>query len=140
MSKNGPIIIVDDDPDDQHFLLEVGKRLNVRNKFKVFLNSSDVLSYLRTTKDQPFVIFCDVNMPEQSGFELRKEILSDPKLQDKSIPFIFFSTSSRAKDVERAYKLTVQGYFVKPYSLDEVEKTMKTILDYWTLCKHPHSE
>jgi CheY-like chemotaxis protein len=140
MSKNGPIIIVDDDPDDQHFLLEVGKRLNVRNKFKVFLNNSDVLSYLRTTKDHPFVIFSDVNMPQQGGFALRQEILADKRLREKSIPFIFFSTSSRDKDVERAYQLTVQGYFVKPYSLEEVEKIMKTILDYWTLCKHPYSE
>jgi hypothetical protein len=35
--------------------------------------------------------------------------------------------------------MMVQGYFEKPQSLSEIKETIKLIIDYWKLCKHPNS-
>ncbi len=52
-------------------------------------------------------------MPIMNGLELRRHIQENEGLRKKSIPFVFLSTAARPKEVEEAYNLTVQGFFVK---------------------------
>ncbi len=92
-----------------------------------------------STPDKPFLIICDVNMPELSGIELRRQLNENDYLREKSIPFIFFSTSAQPNHVSEAYQTMVQGYFEKPNNILEMKTRLKTILDYWTHCKHPNS-
>jgi CheY-like chemotaxis protein len=137
MPKSGPIILVDDDNDDQEILHEVLKGLGVQNKLIAFKNGHEAESYLRTTADKPFLILCDINMPVMNGLELRAIIEGDPFLKEKSIPFIFLSTTGNPLAVRKAYDLTVQGFFQKQNSLEEMRNNMKLILDYWCNCLHP---
>ncbi len=66
-------------------------------------------------------------------------VLEDEFLRKKSIPFVFYSTSARKESVVKAYDMMVQGFFEKPQSLIEIKTTIKLIMDYWKLCKHPKS-
>jgi CheY-like chemotaxis protein len=138
--KSGPIIILEDDADDKGIIEEVLQELGVKNKLYWFTNSNEVFKYLKNTSDQPFIIFSDVNLPAESGVEFKKRVDSDHELRKKSIPFVFYSTSVDQKTVNDAYtKMTVQGFFQKNNSYSEVKETIKTIIDYWMLCKHPNS-
>lgn len=139
MTSSGPIIIVDDDTDDHFIFKEVAARLNLQNEILFFRNGHDVLPYLRTTTQKPFIIFCDVNMPQMDGLELRKVIQAEDYLRSKSIPFVFFTTGASLHQVRQAYDLTVQGFFIKESSFTETEKTFKLILDYWDKCLHPNT-
>lgn len=134
-----PIIIVDDDLDDHTIFREIAERLNLTNQLLFFRNGTDVLPYLRTTQDKPFIIICDVNMPVMNGLDLRRAINNEEFLRKKSIPFVFFTTAASSGQVQEAYDLTVQGFFIKESSYLETEKTFKLILDYWNKCKHPNS-
>ena len=138
-SSTGPIIFVEDDTDDQFIYEEICNRLRLPNKLKFFRAGEAVLNYLRETTDKPFIIFCDINMPEMNGLQLRKQINDEEHLRRKSIPFVFFSTAASAEQVRTAYDLTVQGFFLKEHSLATTEATIKMILDYWGKCKHPNS-
>lgn len=138
--KSGPIVIIEDDPDDQDLLKDVFQELSVKNKILFFEKSLDAFQYLKSTTDQPFVILSDINLPEQNGVEFKRQIDEDPQLRSKSIPFIFFSTSINKETIDIAYKeLTIQGYFQKTNSYDELRETIKLIIDYWKVCKHPNS-
>ena len=140
MAKAGPIILIEDDPDDKSVLEIVFEELNVHNKLIWFTNSKDSFDYLRTTSEQPFVILCDINLPLQSGIDFKRELDADPQLRKKSIPFVFYSTSVDQRTVNDAYiKITVQGYFQKKSSFKEIKDTIKVIVDYWQVCKHPNS-
>lgn len=139
MTNSGPIIIVDDDTDDHFIFKEVAARLNLSNEVLFFRNGNDVLPYLRTTTQKPFIIFCDVNMPQMDGLELRKTIQNEEHLRRKSIPFVFFTTGANVHQVRLAYDLTVQGFFIKESSFAETEKTFKLILEYWDKCLHPNA-
>jgi CheY-like chemotaxis protein len=75
-----------------------------------------------------------------SGLELLEKINADYKLKMKAIPFIFLSNSNSAKDVEQAYALGAQGYYVKPLLLDELSEIFKGIVNYWKMAQIPQSE
>ncbi len=78
-------------------------------------------------------------MPKLDGFELRNKIRTDAALQIKCIPYLFFSTASSQKAVIDAYSLSVQGFFIKQNTIDELEKTITVIMDYWKRCIAPHN-
>jgi CheY-like chemotaxis protein len=137
MQSSAPIIIVDDDMDDHFILSEIGQRLGIRNRLVFFRSGSEVLQYLKTTAQKPFIILCDINMPQMDGLELRRIIDSDDELRKKSVPFLFFSTAASAHQISEAYDLTVQGFFIKESGFEETAKTLKLILDYWSKCLHP---
>ena len=139
MSLNGPIIFVEDDADDQFIFEEICIKLGVSNQMKFFYSAEAVLSYLRQTPDKPFIIFCDINMPEMDGLELRKQINAEDYLRRKSIPFVFFSTAATPSQVRTAYDLTVQVFFIKEHNFAETMSTIKMILEYWRKCYHPNS-
>jgi CheY-like chemotaxis protein len=137
MNENNPIIIVDDDLDDQFLIRKICENLSLSHDILFFDDGREVLKYLRTTTDKPFIIISDINMPIMTGFELRKEINQDEVLREKSIPFIFFSTAASPAQIREAYRLTVQGFFLKETSIKKIEETMKMIIEYWQKCKQP---
>jgi len=139
--KSGPIILIEDDEDDKGIFLDILKELQVPNPVIWFQNCDDAFTYLKETTEQPFVIFCDLNLPGLPGLEYKRKIDEDKALRKKSIPFVFCSTTADQHTVNKAYtQMTVQGFFQKPNSYSEHKKMIKLIMDYWDLCRHPNSK
>lgn len=135
-----PIVVVEDDADDQYFIKVICEKLGVTGDLLFFDNGKEALEYLTVTTRKTFLILCDINMPVMNGLELRRQIQMDEKLRRKSIPFVFLSTAARPQEVEEAYDLTVQGFFVKASQLKDMETSLELILKYWQNCKHPNSQ
>lgn len=133
------ILIVEDDQDDCELLIEALLANGIEHEFLCFENPSEALIYLKTTKDETYLIISDVNMPGMNGFDFKKEINEDKSLNKKNIPFIFFSTSSSTFLINEAYNLSIQGYFQKPNDLKEINHVARSIINYWNTCKHPTS-
>lgn len=138
MNKNGPIIVIEDDPDDQEVLVEIFQKLGYINKIIYFQDGNDALAYLNKTDVQPFLILSDINMPKINGFELRNRVFTNEQLQTKCIPYLFFTTSANKKSVIDAYTMSVQGFFVKPNSMQALENTIRKIVEYWQECIAPN--
>jgi len=138
MNKGGPIIIIEDDIDDQEILSAVFNELNYKNEIIFFGDGEKALEYLTTTELEPFIIFSDINMPRLSGMELREKIHQNEDLRLKSIPYLFFSTSAEQRHVIDAYSKSIQGFFVKPSGYNEIKETIKTIVSYWECCVSPN--
>ena len=138
MNRNGPIIIIEDDLDDQEMLTEIFKKLDHANELVFFEDSEDALVYLNREDVSPFLIISDINMPKLDGFGLRNKIRVDAQLHTKCIPYLFFSTASTLKTVVDAYSLSIQGFFVKAHSMAELEKTITVIMEYWKRCVAPN--
>ena len=138
MNKNGPIVIIEDDQDDQELLVEIFKNLGYENKIVYFQDGNDALVYLNKSDVQPFLILSDINMPKLNGFELRNRIFTDEQLQSRCIPYLFFTTAANKKSVVDAYSMSVQGFFVKPTSKQALEDTIRKIVEYWKECIAPN--
>jgi CheY-like chemotaxis protein len=138
MNKLGPIIIIEDDTDDQEILVDIFKELNYRNELVFFSDSVKALEYLTATEIEPFLVLSDINMPKLSGMELREKVHNNEDLRLKSIPYLFFSTSAEQRHVIDAYSRSIQGFFVKPTSYDKLKEVMKKIVEYWQECESPN--
>jgi CheY-like chemotaxis protein len=139
MNNNGPIIIIEDDKDDQMLLTEVFNKLNYPNEPMFFTDGEAALNFLNDTDIVPFLILSDINLPKLDGFALRSKIKMDAKLQLKCIPYLFFSTASNQRAVIDAYSLSVQGFFIKQSRFEELEKTIVVIMEYWKRCASPNN-
>lgn len=138
MNKGGPIIIIEDDTDDQELLIEIFKELNYDYKLVFFGDSEKALEYLTDTDIEPFLVISDINMPKLNGLELREKIHNNEDLRLKSIPYLFFSTSGEQQHVIDAYSRSIQGFFVKPRSYDKLKNVMVKIVEYWQECESPN--
>jgi CheY-like chemotaxis protein len=138
MSLKGPIISIEDDADDQFLIQSVVEELSLPNKLLFFGNGLEALLYLETTKEQPFLIICDINMPVMNGLELRARIDQNEYLRRKAIPFIFLSTADNPLVIKTAYESTIQGFFKKEDSFNDLKSRIKIIFDYWECCLHPN--
>jgi CheY-like chemotaxis protein len=137
MNKSGPIIIIEDDADDQLMLADVFKELNFANEI-VFLSDGELaLAYLIETDVEPFIIFSDINMPKLSGVELREKVRNNEDLRLKSIPYLFFTTHAEQKTVIDAYSKSIQGFFVKPHNYAKLKNIVRVIVEYWQECESP---
>jgi CheY-like chemotaxis protein len=139
MPHTRPILIIEDDKDDQEIFMDAIQSLAIKHPVKFFDNSHEVISYLMSEPKQPFLIFCDINLPGLNGIQLRKEMCENEAVKGKSIPFVFLTTSASPIFVQQAYELTVQGYFQKPSSMTEMRMLLRIIFDYWSYCKHPNT-
>src|SRR5687768_8632850 len=128
MNKSGPIIIIEDDIDDQDILSDIFKELNYNNKLIFFGDSVKALEYLTDTDTEPFLVLSDINMPKLNGIELREKIHNNEDLRLKSIPYLFFSTSSEQQHVIDAYSRSIQGFFVKPSDYNKLKNIIVKIV------------
>ncbi len=131
MSKSGPIIVTDDDLEDHLIFDEIFRNLNYPNKVIFFSDGNKAMDYLQRTDELPFLIISDINMPGMNGFEIRDKICANEKLSKKFIPYLFFTTSVDQKAVQQAYEQCVQGYFMKPATMSDLQNTLRKIIDYW---------
>jgi len=137
MNKSGPVIIIEDNKDDQEMLERVFKNLKYNNDIVFFVNANSALEYLNNKDVNPFLILSDINMPHINGIELRSLVHTNEQLQLKCIPYLFFTVRSDMQSVVEAYSLSAQGYFIKPVTIDKLENTIRKIMEYWEVCIAP---
>jgi CheY-like chemotaxis protein len=137
MNKNGPIVIIEDDAEDQQVLAMVLTDLGYTNEIIFFEDGLLALEHLKQDGFYPFLVISDVNMPKLNGFELRRLIYTNEQLSRKCIPYLFFTTAASEQAVVEAYSSSVQGFFVKPADYEELRHTVYLMIEYWKVCRSP---
>jgi CheY-like chemotaxis protein len=136
MRQRGPIVIVDDDLDDQYLYKKAFEKMNLEEDVVTFDNGADALEYLKRPAVDPFLILCDINMPMMNGLQMREAMCAQPVLRKKNTPFIFMSTSARRADIDKACSLYTHGFFEKQMSYEKHEALLKKIIEYWAGCRY----
>jgi len=139
MNREGPIVVIEDDIDDQEILQMVFKELDFSNEIVYLSDGQLALDYLMKDEVYPFMILSDINMPRLNGFELKKMLYTNEKISAKCIPYLFFTTSVELKTVIDAYTISAQGFFLKPDIYSKLVETMGTIVKYWKECYSPNN-
>ena len=97
-----------------------------------------LLDYLKSDEEIPFLIISDINLHPIDGFELREKILEDESSKFKSIPFIFWSGSASEDQIKKAYDLSSHGFFIKASTFKELKEIMTDIITYWHKSEIPY--
>src|SRR5688572_643258 len=139
LHNNAPILLIEDDEDDQKMLKIALEELNLKNDLITLNDGKAAIDFLKKSEVNPFIILCDMDMPRMNGLELWEKINQDPKLRRKAIPFIFLTSYDDLEDISDAYsRNTVQGFFVKGNDQKQIKEILRLILLYWDLCLHPN--
>jgi CheY-like chemotaxis protein len=138
VNKSGQIIVIEDDVDDRECMMAVFHALNFENEIIYFEDGESALAYLLQEPKEPFLILSDINMPRLNGLELKERIQNNEDLRLKCIPYLFFTTSANQQHVIDAYSKSVQGFFVKPNSMEKLTIIIKKIVEYWQECESPN--
>ncbi|WP_051664252.1 response regulator [Dyadobacter crusticola] len=129
--QNGPILYVGGDDDDRYLVSDALQDIGCTNEVINFDNGQALIDYLRSSDERPFLILCDLHLPQMSGLELKELINSDEKLKRRSIPFIFLSDAVHPRDVEDAYMSLVQGFYLKAKTYEGLKGQLAAICEYW---------
>lgn len=70
-------------------------------------------------KQQPDLIFVDLQMSEMSGIEFTRRLRRSEVGQ--KIPLVILSAEKTEKDEDAAYMVGADGFLVKPISIDRLE-------------------
>lgn len=136
----GKIVLVDDDSYEKELLeLSLQKR-GWDARVEYFDNADDALDHLKQNSDEIFLVISDMNMPKMNGMDFKKAIDSDSKLREKSIPFIFATSTSVRSEITQAFDYRVQGYFRKPDTTEEQADMLDIIIKYWIVSSHPNKD
>jgi CheY-like chemotaxis protein len=138
MNKIGPIIVIEDDEDDQQLLDETFRHLNYPYEILFFSDGNKALDFIVRSDVKPFLVISDINMPKIDGFELRKKFYDSEALSVRCIPYLFFTSGSDKKGVNDAYAMSAQGFFIKPNTMDGLKNTIRKIVEYWQECHAPN--
>ena len=102
------ILVVDDDQD----ILKMAEKILVTAGHTVFV-AEDALRAIDWLNNLTFdLLLSDANMPHYTGFDLINTIRNNPRYKDLSIAML--TGLRERKDVERALKMGVDDYIVKP--------------------------
>ena len=116
------ILLVEDDP----FLIDIYSTKLKESGFSVEV-ASDGESALRKVKEkEPDLVILDIVLPQLDGWEILRQIKSDPKL--KNIKIIILSNLGQKEEVERGVELGAVKYLIKAhYTPSQVVEEIKKI-------------
>lgn len=128
------ILLVEDNPDDVALTTRSFKKARMQNRVSVAGDGVEALEFLHregkfADAPRPDIILLDLNLPRMNGHELLEKIKGDQELKD--IPVIILTTSKSEEDIVGTYKLHSNCFITKPVLMDDFERVIKTIQDFW---------
>jgi len=132
------ILLVEDDFTDEQLLRRAFNKAGVLTPVKTVKNGDEAVAYLegespfnnRAEHPFPGVIILDLKLPRRSGFEVLEWIRTRTN-DTRLVPVVVLSSSSVAKDVNRAYALGANSYLSKPYKSAEFVELAQAFRNYW---------
>lgn len=115
-------VIIDDDEIDRLTVVSYAKKFPELHIAGVFESAAEARMLLETQSID--ILFLDIDMPGDSGLELRKTLLH--------IPVCVFITSHPEHAVE-SFELQALDFMIKPLKHERFEKTMARINEFMTV-------
>jgi len=109
-SKSQAHVLVVDDNAQNLELLEV--YLEDMSEVRTTSATNGIEAAEIVSRDRPDLILLDIMMPKMSGFELCKQLKSNPKTRD--IVIIMVTALNETADIERATECGTDDYLTKP--------------------------
>ena len=118
------IVLADDDRDDHEFFKEALREIAPSVSLSIVEDGDELLKLLNHYI--PDFIFLDLDMPCKNGLECLTAIRSNRNLE--AIPIVIFSSTSRPANIDTAYVLGADLFFIKPSSYSDLVSSIKAIL------------
>jgi two-component system response regulator len=143
MMTNKPILLVEDNQDDEVLTLRALKKNNILNEVVIARDGAEALDYLfgtgphagRDTSVQPQVVLLDLNLPRIGGLDVLRRIREDNRT--KLLAVVVLTSSKEEEDIIRSYSLGANSFVRKPVEFNEFTQAVKTLGLFWLLLHEP---
>jgi CheY-like chemotaxis protein len=127
-------LVVEDDPDQALLMILAFKKANVFAPLPILKSGEEAIAYLSAKapyehRDLPSVLILDCGLPGKSGLDVLEWMRKKPDL--RNIPVVMLSSSSEPDQINRAYKLGVNSYLVKPTEFQSLVDLVLGLKRYW---------
>ena len=104
--------------DDSLTVRKITSRMLAREGYQVMCAKDGVDALEQLLDAVPDVMLVDIEMPRMDGFDLTRNVRSDPRL--KNVPIIMITSRIAEKHRAYAFEVGVNDYLGKPYQEDEL--------------------
>jgi len=118
------VFIADDDSDDLLLFKDALESVDSSIKLEDVKNGVDLLNLLSNIT--PDLLFLDLDMPGKNGLECLIEIRKNDQYQ--FLPIVVFSSTTRPSNIETAYELGADLFFIKPANYNDLTSSITAIL------------
>jgi two-component system response regulator len=147
MMNTRPILLVEDNPDDEALALRAFSKLNISNKIIVARDGVEALDYLFATGQYadrsphlvPALILLDLKLPRIDGLEVLRRIRAHATT--KILPVVILTSSKEDQDIVQGYNLGANSYVRKPVDYNEFVHAVSQLGVFWLLLNElPHAD
>jgi CheY-like chemotaxis protein len=139
MKSDSPILLVEDNQDDEALTLRALKKHRIMNEVVVARDGAEALDYLfgtgahagRALDVMPQVVLLDLNLPRVGGLDVLRRIRADERT--KFLAVVVLTSSKEDEDLIRSYSLGANSYVRKPVDFEQFSEAVKTLGLFWLL-------
>lgn len=137
MTTERPILLVEDNPDDEALTLRAFSKNRITNPVVVARDGVEALDYLfgtgpfagRDMAVMPAVILLDLKLPRIDGLEVLRRIRAEPRTA--LVPVVILTTSREQQDIFEGYSLGANSYIRKPVDFEKFIQAIGQLGLYW---------
>jgi len=143
MATDRPILLVEDNPDDEALTLRAFSKNRIANQVIVARDGVEALDYLfgsgshagRDLSTVPAVVLLDLKLPRIDGLEVLRRIRADERT--RLLPVVILTTSKEQQDIFEAYSLGANSYVRKPVDFEKFIYAVGQMGLYWLALNEP---
>jgi two-component system response regulator len=137
--NNGPILLVEDNPDDEMLTLRALRKSNIANEVVVTRDGADALDYLfgtgryagRDPRHIPAIVLLDLKLPKIDGLDVLRRLRADERTA--LLPVVILTSSDEDRDIIESYRLGANSYIRKPVNFNQFVEAVQQLGLYWLL-------
>ena len=141
--ESAPILLVEDNPDDEALTLRAFKKNNILNDIVVCRDGAEALEFLfctgkfegRVDDPLPQLVLLDLKLPKLDGTEVLRRIRANERT--RLLPVVVLTSSKEDRDVIESYQLGANSYVRKPVDFTEFLQAVRALGLFWLVLNVP---
>jgi CheY-like chemotaxis protein len=141
--RDGAILLVEDNPDDEELTLRALARNNIANEVVVARDGEEALRSLVGEGGSaggrlPMLVLLDLKLPKVEGLEVLSRIRADPRT--RLLPVVVLTSSTEERDLVESYGRGANSYIRKPVDFNQFIEAVRQLGLYWLVLNEPPPE
>ncbi|HEY2029907.1 MAG TPA: response regulator [Myxococcales bacterium] len=128
-----PILLVEDNPDDELLMLRALRKSKVNREIVVARDGVEAQRLL--DKLSPVLVVLDLKLPKVEGLTVLRRIRGDPRIE--RLPVVVLTSSREERDLAESYAAGATSFIRKPVEFERFVEVVQAVCAYWASLNEP---